>query len=876
MQEKIPFNGLSYANPNSTTTDGDTVLLVNLRQKNNTLQPVTSGKTIGILSQQYDFIYLHPTVSHQNYLGIIDGSLFLNILAEPEKICTLDNPILQVRHISNTLILFTSVGLYYLLFRNNTYSTLGYKPPFPEISISYNYSYPSLSFDSIEGTLPDDLQDPMEALLTKCRWQESDAYKLAGIYLMRYALRLYDGSYIRHSAPIFLYQNFELQHPYRASLAYTGSNFTPTYSYVQVSTYTIKALIDTTLLNDWKDIVVAIDIFLSPELGMISNNFKKIEDCEKKVIAANPQTHIRREIFYPQDIDIDSIISNITDNGNFYLVKSVPIAQTSATVTFPAKTEITTLQNLVHQPILTADNFSHHSITATYAYTYNQRLHLANIQTTFFQGFPFLHFCRINDGTSSVSRPSANYGSRPPISDVIRPDPEESGSGNSTVVRPGIEKPEKQHIDKVYIEIYINIPEKKEAFVFIKADNIDIYHILPLFSYPDSRAYKAIIYYCDTNNNITHKKELSLQQHAALNIAYYLDSSLLKISLDESFGYYPPPAVTSLYTSDDQKVKVSALQNPFVFPNANTYVTSGQVIGMAANAQTLSEGQFGQFPLYVFTTEGIYAMSVGNGEILYSNIIPVSEELALANSITPIAGAVFFLTLRGAFLLIGSQVTSISNNLNADRPTQVMQFYDQIQKLLFPELAENNLSFLQFCQLSDITVHFNYIQNELLLVSQQAGYSYVCNLHSQAWYISTHIFTPVQNTYPRLLGVSENKFIEVSDEIPDPVTVLVLSRPLKLHNQQYKTLHRFLVRARITNDKDAGLFSYASNDAENFILKSNLRLPAGSYRDLDTGIIPANTYRYFAILFIGSLLPHSRIDYTEATFYPTHNNDKLR
>lgn len=871
MQETLPFNGLTYATPNSTSKDGDTLILVNLRHKDNTLQPVTVGKAIGTLSQQYDFIYLHPTSNTQNYLGVIGNTLYSNIQSKPIKICTLDDTVQQIRHIANTLILFTSAGLFYLLFRNNTYAPLGYKPPLPEISISYSYNLGNLPFDSIEGTLPENLQTPVEALLTKCRWQENNAYKLSGMYLMRYALKLYDGSYILHSAPIFLYNNFELKHPYRISLAYIGSDFKPSISYANVTLYTIKTSIDTTTLNDWKDIVTSIDIFLSPELGMVSDNFKKIEDCTKTTSSADLQTHIHRVSFYPQDIATETIISNISDNGNFYLIKSIPINNaTITTVKFPAKTEISTLQNLVYQPTLPVDNFSHHNITATYAYTYNQRLHLANIQTIFFEGFPFSHFCRVKaKATSNTS------STRPNTPDIIRPGTDSDGSGRS-VTRPGKEEPEEQHIDNVYIEIYINTPDKKNAFVFTHTTNIDIYHLLPLFSYPDSRAYKAVIYYCDANNNITHKKELPLQQHSALNIAYYLDTSLLKITIPEATGYYRIPATTPLYIFDDQKIKVSALQNPFVFPNANTYLTSGKVIGMASNAQTLSEGQFGQFPLYIFTSEGVYAMSVGNGEIVYSNIIPVSEELALSNSITPVAGAVFFLTLRGAFLLIGSQTTSISDKLNANKPLQSMQFYDQIQKMLFPGLTVNNTSFLQFCQFEDLTVHFNYIQNELLIVSQQAGYAYVYNFQSHDWHTVTHIFAPVQNTYPRLLGVTDNKLIDVSDEIPSSTPVLLLSRPIKLRSQQYKTLHRFILRARLTNKADCGLFVYASNDAENFILISNLKVRAGSHRDLDTGLIPAATYRYYAVLFTANLLPHSRIDYLETTFYPTHDNDKLR
>ena len=40
---------------------------------------------------------------------------------------------------------------------------------------------------------------------------------------------------------------------------------------------------------------------------------------------------------------------------------------------------------------------------------------------------------------------------------------------------------------------------------------------------------------------------------------------------------------------------------------------------MATATTALSTGQFGQFPLYVFTGEGVFALSVGTGDIAYAN-----------------------------------------------------------------------------------------------------------------------------------------------------------------------------------------------------------------------------------------------------------------
>lgn len=78
------------------------------------------------------------------------------------------------------------------------------------------------------------------------------------------------------------------------------------------------------------------------------------------------------------------------------------------------------------------------------------------------------------------------------------------------------------------------------------------------------------------------------------------------------------------------KLRVSAVYNPFSFPQTNTYtISSGSVLGMAAATAALSQGQYGEFPLYVFTTDGIWALRQGSGDILYASQSPVNREVGI-------------------------------------------------------------------------------------------------------------------------------------------------------------------------------------------------------------------------------------------------------
>ena len=77
----------------------------------------------------------------------------------------------------------------------------------------------------------------------------------------------------------------------------------------------------------------------------------------------------------------------------------------------------------------------------------------------------------------------------------------------------------------------------------------------------------------------------------------------------------------------DSQIFTSVVNNPFVFEaSGDNTVGTGKILGIVANTEAVSQGQFGQYPLLVFTDEGIYAMSV-NAEGLYSSIHPISREV---------------------------------------------------------------------------------------------------------------------------------------------------------------------------------------------------------------------------------------------------------
>ena len=112
------------------------------------------------------------------------------------------------------------------------------------------------------------------------------------------------------------------------------------------------------------------------------------------------------------------------------------------------------------------------------------------------------------------------------------------------------------------------------------------------------------------------------------------------------------------------KIYTSEVNNPFYFPLAgiNT-VGTGEIVGIRSTTKALSQGQFGQFPLYAFSSDGIWALQLSDAG-LYSSIQPISRDVCNnPDSITQLDSSIVFSTERGLKLLQGSDISLLSSSL---------------------------------------------------------------------------------------------------------------------------------------------------------------------------------------------------------------------
>jgi hypothetical protein len=224
----------------------------------------------------------------------------------------------------------------------------------------------------------------------------------------------------------------------------------------------------------------------------------------------------------------------------------------------------------------------------------------------------------------------------------------------------------------------------------------------------------------------------------------------------------PPESTNNGETETlDSTVLQSEPNNPFVIKSTgDTSVGTGQIVGICSNTKAISQGQFGQFPVFVFTTDGIYTMSV-NSDGTYSASHPFSREVCSnPKSITPIDDAIIFVSKKG-LMMITDSVQCISEQLYNKKEFQ---------------------EFLQGC-----TVAYDYRDSLIHFINNDYSHRWVYNIKSHTFSIKDndeHLPTGIVNDYPDTLitidyNVCSFYYKPLEQDDANTYDCIISSRPCK-------------------------------------------------------------------------------------------------
>lgn len=875
----IPIFGITRNTDDGVCKDGECLELINARIKNGSLEPI--GRPIQekvFASERFSKIFFHSIA--KKYIGILSvtGQMY-SMNEDYSGVEPLSDSVLNVdmvEFIGYTMMAINDECIHYFIFSNGTYRYLGTKPAMPIIKFSSTskvisevsteglfgrYSAPSLEFD--EHKVID--YNAQTGYFTKCL----DQLDFTGKALCRYALKMYDGSYIMHS-PVYIIQASEMDYTVDFGGGYGVGSYIETlkpgkYSFITskgkkdvsdggyytgdqirefaVLGFTPIAEIISSNLSGWGDIITGVDLFITDDIDEYT--IQKLKTNSYK---------LDYEMYVLNNPDQDSLINRIKKTSLFYRFAQISVDKDG---NLGEIEKIKDFKSLVFNETLPDDQFTHNTYSPKCSFVYNSKLHIGNIKTNIFKGFPIKAFS--------------------------------AGSVNS--------------YDESCISVYLTTVSGGLSIVKISEQNVYLTSINPYLMYPDNRANKMIIEL--RKGTLHYQKEYNLKSSSYMNMSYWINDVESEIQLlpDDvstwvsdrtlAIGETLDKTETNTVELSSNKLKVSELNNPFFFPAKTTYQPSnGKIIALCSNTSALSQGQFGQHPLLVFCDDGIFAMSVGTDGVTYATSTPVTRDVCNnAKSVKGIDNAVVFSTEQGVMMIQGSQVVNLSTEIDGYL-SSCIDSSPVIGKIMAIPNLGNALSVVTFLDYAkEAEIGYNYQEREIIVANPSYSYVYVYNFNSSSWCKMATQIDSFVNSYPDILALSHrtvdaNTFSVVwnmQNNHRSVADIVFISRPVKLGTLTHKRILQSAMRGMVKKSNSdlylrgeavqfrsegtdifssAGFYVLGSNDAEHFTLIAG-REKIVDVRDLITKMNKTKAFKYFMFAVVGGVRTDVAINYIE-------------
>jgi len=713
----------------------------------------------------------------------------------------------KITSIGKTLIVADNSSLYYFIWKNSDY-TAGYTDiPTPDVEFRLVGVNDAGSKVEAAGTRGSDWlltssghytgvnplhQEKWNNLIiglhSKNKNDLHHKKRFYGTFSVRVALKMYDGTYSKISNPVIMFNQFLT--PCLAHL--TAENVVEVGMRGQELQYYNKSD-----FSEWKDLVSEIVVFVSREADIYDTTGDAI--CEGHdgthytfgySITGNVKTELYASVGVSPDGDYykvlendnteDDAIKDVVENGVFYKLCSIGVEGTGGWKSVDTNITKNTLETLTSQEQLGEDDFYGHSrYIPTFIHSYNSRLNLANVSRSMFAGFSYF-------------LPYDNYH-----------------LDGTTVVFD-------THSYQIYVKIKTDSGERVVKKEFTTSQKQGIW-----FYYPDPRATHV---YIKKDSNWILDKEL--KEHPALNGAYYFQGNLTSGD-DEPGTLQTSPSVSVNDAAEmlPNYIITSEVNNPFVFKAAGYYkVGTGKILAMSTITQALSEGQFGQFPLLVFSESGIWTLSVASTGY-YTSINPMSREVSVDPArIIQTDGAVFFVSKKGLMVVDGSKVLCMSEQMKGKKGTS---------------MTASNRDLGDFSNfLSTAFIAYDY-RDSLLWIFDGAGtgsrYCYVYNIKSGTYSMFDFgdgvVIERAVNNYPDYLlqRKSNHHVYSLTSRVNvnadnGTYSPKLKSRPMKLENAL--ALKRIIEARHIMRLSSGATLSwavYASNNMDVWVQLTSLR-----------------------------------------------------
>ena len=651
------------------------------------------------------------------------------------------------------------------------------------------------------------------------QWQKYFVFGVA-------AIRLYDGTYYSISN-IF---KLDLNSSTLASVKIDPDNKRFWSIGPAIATWTISANIDN--IDKISNLIQGIDIFLSK-----AESFVNLESAAAKYVVPELNDKDQGEIFFTMMSGKEA--ANAIDSLSFY--HSLFISKDELGKELQLKRVEGTEESL------SLANLNRSDLGGKCAITYNNRLHVGNVK----EGYNI-------DLISNIT---------PKLSNL----PNDTQLNTEGIVR--VKASNKEFWCKVD-----DLGARLYYFVCIPILNVS-----------------EITFYKKTGTSVFEKSTVNLHSSETTAFSFYVagegKENVPQFALPwKTSSEYEWNNIVSKYENYKTNtnalpyssvVKVSEAENPLVFPAKNSVQVGSSIINaLAANTRPISEGQFGDAPLYAFTDEGVWVLMLGE-EGTYIARQPANRDICSnPKGILQIDDAVLFPTERGIMMQQGRESVCLTDVLD-DYPFDFRSIYSHSTKdktypnklLALGKIPESDVKYVRFRKyLEEADMIYDYYDSRIIVFNPNYTYAYVYSLKSKMWGTMHNVFNKRVNIYPESYATNKaGKILDVYVKEPtENIPFFLCSRPLTLGQDAYKTMFDCITRGYFSSVQagKCGTVLFGSNDLNNWYY-------VGSSVNMYLRNLVGSPYKYFRLALIGSLEPKESISALSTEFQPRLQN-KLR
>ena len=468
------------------------------------------------------------------------------------------------------------------------------------------------------------------------------------------------------------------------------------------------------------------------------------------------------------------------------------------------------LKNITSQVDIYTPNQSLHKIVPTTLYDYNERLHMADLATEFFEGYN--NIVPFNTGASTT-----------PFYQVIL--------NNDCVVQ-------------------------KNLTPITGENNIDFLVRGGIISYPAAQAQELRLYKstATSSNTLVAYKVFKLTPAYANGFAYHVFPPTVASKYQVGDNYSDMTNYVKYKANpierEPNRIQVSAAGNCLNLPFDTSYKVGDaetHIKAMDTVSEMLADSRFGETPLYVFTDNGIWVAIVGSGEVVYSNWAVINFDRITLNRTIAANGVVFYVTERGIHALQGRKATLISHPIENPNKTQPRDYKD---------------------------LWLNHKYNELIVdtMGDYGIMSFIYSLDNGKWYSKDYQGRKINGNI--LVKENADSTISIHDSEQDDIyytntlaQVTIKTRPFELAPMRFSRIDSLWVR--ILNNVNSGDINILIDGANTPTPNKWVRLREVTTAERELGVIRGvpSSARWYRVTLIVMASQQMTLTHFDIEFY---------